>query len=426
MSARYALYYAPAPHTAAWRAGSHWLGRCAASGEALEQPMLDGIDPPDLRALTAAPRRYGFHATLKAPFRLARGATLDELTAELDDFCRARQAFDLPRLRIEPLDDFVALAPESAASRAHALCDECVTHFDRFRAPLTDEEHARRRRVPLSRRQDEHLKRWGYPWVLDEFRLHFSLTGPLGAACDGPPGDSLAAHASPFARKIRNGAEAALAAALRAPMRFDAICVFEQESAGADFRIVHRAPLAGHGRLVYVVGPSGTGKDSLLAWVRERVAPEAGVVFARRTITRAAHTGDENHIPVSATQFELKRAQGAFAMCWRANGHSYGIGNEILDWLDRGSTVVVNGSREYLPEARALFPFAEVVHVTAPAELLRERLVARGREAPDEAEARLARNERSFDLERVTLTLSNAGPLEDSGARMLGFLLSRR
>jgi ribose 1,5-bisphosphokinase len=414
VSARYALYYAPAPWTIGWRLGSQWLGRCAASSETLKQPVLDAVDPTDLFVLTAAPRRYGFHATLKAPFRLAPGMTLGSLTAELDAFCRAQPAFILPRLRIAPVDDFLALVPEAPDSRVHALCADCVTRFDRYRAPLSEEELASRRRIPLSERQDAYLKRWGYPWVLEEFRLHFSLTGPLGA------------HGEPLVRRIRKGAEEVFAPVLCEPMRFDAISVYEEVSPGAHLRIVHRAPLAGRGRLVYVVGPSGTGKDSVLAWVRDRVPHAAGVVFARRTITRTAHADGEDHIPAGAAEFESRRAQGAFAMCWRANGHFYGVGKEILGWLDRGQTVVVNGSREHLPEARALFPSVEVVHVTAPSELLRSRLAARGRESADDVAARLTRNGRSFELGRVSLTLSNTGPLAASGARLLEFLLSDR
>lgn len=144
-----------------------------------------------------------------------------------------------------------------------------------------------------------------------------------------------------------------------------------------------------NGRLLYVVGPSGSGKDSLIDYARPR-AP-ANVAFARRTITRLASAGGEQHIAVTPHDFEELLASGAFAMHWRANGLSYGIGREIVDWLAQGRTVVVSGSRAYLPQALAAFPHLQVVSITASAETLRARLVARSRESAAEIEARLAR-----------------------------------
>src|SRR6185369_620250 len=119
------------------------------------------------------------------------------------------------------------------------------------------------------------------------------------------------------------------------------------------------------GRLVYVVGASGVGKDALLNYARANLAPNAEVRFAQRWITRPATAGGEDHRPLSAEQFALMEAAGRFAMAWRANGNAYGIDSEICAWLAQGQTVVVSGSREYLPQALRDFPQLVLVNVTA-------------------------------------------------------------
>jgi len=189
-------------------------------------------------------------------------------------------------------------------------------------------------------------------------------------------------------------------------------------TAGAAFRLAHRALSSARGRLIYLAGPSGSGKDSLLAWLRGRKLP--GVVFARRIITRPAISGGEQHAAVAPTQFDHMLERGEFAMHWRSNGCSYGIGCEILESLQHGGTVVVNGSREYLAQARTLFPALEFVHVTAPTEFLRSRLAARGREAPNEIEQRLARHPRAI---APCLQIVNDGPLERAGEALLAYIL---
>jgi ribose 1,5-bisphosphokinase len=191
-------------------------------------------------------------------------------------------------------------------------------------------------------------------------------------------------------------------------------------TAGAGFRLAHRAPPSARGRLIYLAGPSGAGKDSLLAWLRGRKLP--GVVFAKRTITRPAALDGEQHAAVTPAQFNRMLERGEFAMHWRSNGHAYGIGCEILESLQHGDTVVVNGSREYLPQARALIPALEFVRITAPAEALRARLAARGREAPGEVEQRLARHPGAT---APCLEIVNDGALERAGEALLAYILSR-
>jgi ribose 1,5-bisphosphokinase len=415
MTARYALYFAPHADLEWWQFGSHWLGRCAATGRELPQPDIGGVERAVFAALTAEPRRYGFHATLKPPFRLSRGAQLPDLVLALDRLCSAQASFCLPPLEVAELGGFLALLPSSRAPRIEALAAACLRGMDRFRAPMSAAELARRRRSPLSAREDELLRRWGYPYVLDRFRFHFSLTGSLREA--GP--DVVAA--------LRRTAAEAAARRAAEPLLVDSVCIFEEPASGADLRIVHRSRFAHHGRLVYMVGPSGAGKDSLLEWVRSRLPGAAGVRLARRTITRPADAGGESHLEATEEQFEDRLARGEFALHWRANGHRYGIGREIEAWLAAGATVVVNGSREHLPIARARFPHLEAVHVTAPEAVLQTRLERRGREKLGEAAGRLARNSHlSQAIHSAALLLVNDGPIEVAGERLAEFVAGGR
>jgi ribose 1,5-bisphosphokinase len=150
---------------------------------------------------------------------------------------------------------------------------------------------------------------------------------------------------------------------------------------------------SGKGRLVFLMGPSGSGKDSLIEAARRQLV-EAGVEIARRVITRSAEAKGEAARSVTDEQFEALRVQGAFAMHWRANGLDYGIPLQVEQWLAAGSVVLVNGSRAYLAQARRRYPDLLAVLIEVNPEVLRQRLLARGRETLDEVEQRLARNAR--------------------------------
>ena len=152
-----------------------WLGRSAA-GQPLMQGVPAGWTRAELDAITASARRYGFHATLKAPFRLTEGRTPAELYAALAGFAASHVGALVPRLSLSCLSGFYALVPGAEAAGLHALADEVVTEFDAFRAPATEAEIARRRPELLTPRQRELLKAWGYPYVLDEFFFHLTLT----------------------------------------------------------------------------------------------------------------------------------------------------------------------------------------------------------------------------------------------------------
>ncbi|MDA7085998.1 phosphonate metabolism protein/1,5-bisphosphokinase (PRPP-forming) PhnN [Pseudomonas sp. SA3-5] len=145
------------------------------------------------------------------------------------------------------------------------------------------------------------------------------------------------------------------------------------------------------GRLIYLMGPSGSGKDSLLNAVRERLAAR-DCQIARRVITRSAEAVGEDAVVVGLADFERQEADGAFAMSWRANDLAYGIPRQIDEWLAAGQDVLVNGSRAYLGRARQCYPGLIGVVLTVDIDVLRERLLARGRETPEQIEQRLARN----------------------------------
>ncbi|HEE9762458.1 phosphonate metabolism protein/1,5-bisphosphokinase (PRPP-forming) PhnN [Pseudomonas putida] len=179
---------------------------------------------------------------------------------------------------------------------------------------------------------------------------------------------------------------------------------------------------SGTGRLIFLVGPSGSGKDSLIDASREQLAL-AGVEIARRVITRSAEAKGEAAQGVTPEQFDTLRAQGAFAMHWRANGLDYGIPRQVDQWLAAGRAVLVNGSRAYLPEARQRYPDLLAVLVEVKPEVLRQRLLARGRETAEEVEQRLARSARlQASADPSVHVLDNSSTLEAAVAAFVSLL----
>jgi putative phosphonate metabolism protein len=178
-TARFAVYYAPSHESAWWRAGSVWLGRDAQSGEACVPPQPQGLTRP-LMELTEAPRRYGWHGTLVAPFRLADGMTQDDLLAATRAWAFTQQAFCLP-VQAAPLGDFVALRPADQQGEAsmRALAASALQTLDALRARPSAADLARRLAAPLSEPQRALLVKWGYPYVFDEFRFHMTLSSSL-------------------------------------------------------------------------------------------------------------------------------------------------------------------------------------------------------------------------------------------------------
>ncbi|WP_341523699.1 phosphonate metabolism protein/1,5-bisphosphokinase (PRPP-forming) PhnN [Pseudomonas sp. G.S.17] len=176
------------------------------------------------------------------------------------------------------------------------------------------------------------------------------------------------------------------------------------------------------GRLIYLIGPSGSGKDSLLDAARDELA-RRGCRIVRRVITRSAEAVGEAAQAVSVEQFTAMQAQGEFALSWQANGLHYGIPKEIDEWLAQGSDVLINGSRGYLPQARQRYPDLLAVLLTVSEQALRQRLLARGRESAAEIDARLRRNaEFSGDVQASApgvFVLDNSGALEHSVEQLI-------
>ncbi|TDF77728.1 phosphonate metabolism protein/1,5-bisphosphokinase (PRPP-forming) PhnN [Pseudomonas sp. H9] len=186
-----------------------------------------------------------------------------------------------------------------------------------------------------------------------------------------------------------------------------------------DARTARRTVLPG--RLVYLMGPSGAGKDSLIDAARPALQAH-NVAVARRVITRSAEAKGEDALGVSHERFEQMCAAGEFALHWQANGLSYGIPVQIDRWLEQGRTVLINGSRGYLPLARQRYPDLLPVLLSVEPQVLRQRLLARGRESLDDIEKRLARSQQLSLPEQGIFLLDNSTRLEDAVARLLDLL----
>ena len=177
--------------------------------------------------ITGSPRHYGFHATLKAPFRLAEGKALEGLLNAVERFAAARRWVEGPTLCVDALGEFLALVPSAPDSRLDALAADCVQAFEPFRAPLSPAELTRRRAARLSPRQDCYLEEWGYPYVMEEFRFHMTLTQRLPAPERAHWKAVLEAHFATIADR---------------PLVLDGISVFVQDSLESPFRHLARFP----------------------------------------------------------------------------------------------------------------------------------------------------------------------------------------
>ncbi len=227
MPERYAIYYAPGPQEPLARQAARWLGR-SADGDGSVEPAAVGIDPLHLRGVTRSPRRYGFHATLKAPMGLRPPATRDKLVEALGYFAAARHRVAVGPVRVAVVDGFLAIVPVAQPPALTALVQGIVAAFDPFRLPLTPAQREARIEAGLTPRQIELLDRWGYPFVEEEFRFHMTLTDRLVAT------DRLAVIAA---------AEAWFTPALPQKLWLDRIALFHEPEAGAPFRRIADFPL---------------------------------------------------------------------------------------------------------------------------------------------------------------------------------------
>jgi len=227
-TARFGVYFSPAPGTLLHEMGSRWLGRDAVSGESLDPGLCEDMSREFWCTATESPRRYGFHATLKPPFRLAEGFCFADLQAALREFAAAHDRFEAPPLMVNRLGHFLALTLVEPSDTFRAVADDCVREFDKFRATVTDEELQQRLHNGLSQREREHILRWGYPYVFDTWKFHMSLTGSLAAR-----------DLSVFEEHLRERFSAVTSQ--RVPV--GSICIFHEPEPGAPFRVVDCVPL---------------------------------------------------------------------------------------------------------------------------------------------------------------------------------------
>ncbi len=173
-------------------------------------------------------------------------------------------------------------------------------------------------------------------------------------------------------------------------------------------------------QLIYIVGASGVGKDSLMHYARQRINGSARVLFAHRYITRPVIGTSENHIVLTPEEFQLRKTGGLFALDWESHNLYYGIGREINDWMISGYHVVVNGSRQYLPVAKERYPHLAAIVIEADPEIILQRLQNRGREQAADIADRVKRQP-PLDKDGL-IRISNNGFLEAAGETLVGVL----
>ena len=224
--ARYALYMVPEGEF--YRKGADWLGWDSALGQPAVQPALGGL-PQAASTITATPRKYGLHATIKPPFRLAPGRNAENLDAAARSFCAGLAPVIIPRLDIRRLGGFIAAVPAQPQAALQQLAAETVATLDPFRAALTEAELARRRKSRLTPRQEALLTQWGYPYVMAEFRFHITLSGALPQPEADSTCEVLAAHFAPV---------------LPEPFVIDSLCLMGEDADGL-FHLIHRYRFSG-------------------------------------------------------------------------------------------------------------------------------------------------------------------------------------
>jgi len=225
---RYAIYFVPAAGSRLYRFGSRLIGYDCYTGETIP-PHQDDALPDDWTALTRTPRRYGFHATLKAPFALAEGCSEAALREAFAAFCAKPRETASVALALRTIDDFAALVPSEACDTLAKLAAACTTCFDGFHAAPTPDELRRRKPEMLTTRQGEHLANWGYPYVFEDYRCHMTLSGSL-------PRERIAHILESLDRLFHR--------ACLGKTHIDGIALLRQDCAEASFRVMDRLPLA--------------------------------------------------------------------------------------------------------------------------------------------------------------------------------------
>jgi hypothetical protein len=225
---RHAAYFAPALNSQAWDLGSQWLGRCARNSTPLDPPRFKNISSELFDNLTSTPRLYGWHATLKAPFELNKNSSLEELRTAFKQLAHnTEEAFHLP-LKLLEFGDFLALVPSQPSPELQKFAAQCVQELHSFALPLSESELQRRTGAGLTARQKELLKEWGYPFVMDQFQFHLTLSGSLKHVDHQVKEDLKTAAQSWFAPLLENG------------LFVDSVSWFTQDQKNGNFRWVER------------------------------------------------------------------------------------------------------------------------------------------------------------------------------------------
>jgi len=227
---RYAIYFVPAPDTALYRFGAAALGYDCFTGADIAPPDALPVDAGASRELTREPRRYGFHATLKAPFRLAARRTEAELIGEFVEFSATIDSAPAIEPAICLLQHFVAIVPVTVGAGLDRLAASCVEHFDGFRAPLTSADRSRRLAAHLTARQIGYVERWGYPYVFEDFRFHMTLTGALSAD-----------RQEPMLAYLQDGLACSHG---DDPIKIDRLALLRQDNPGARFVVLARSAIS--------------------------------------------------------------------------------------------------------------------------------------------------------------------------------------
>ncbi|WP_434732866.1 DUF1045 domain-containing protein [Rhizobium sp. YTUHZ044] len=225
---RYAICFTPSASDPLSLVAANWLGRNVFSGDMVEPPAVRGLGIHEIAFYTAVPRRYGFHGVLKAPFHLSAGTSESQLLRDLMRFAGTYAPFQIPRLEIARLGSFYSLMPSAPCEPIQYLASAIVQEFDRFRAPLSEADIERSDPDGLSAAQFANLHRWGNPYVMEEFRFHMPVTGPINAI-DMP-------RIEPVLRTI-------FEPVLREPVMVSNVALMIEEGTGGPFRVHSLHPM---------------------------------------------------------------------------------------------------------------------------------------------------------------------------------------
>lgn len=223
MYKRFAIYFCPEPDTALEEFGRSWLGWDLDKGTTADHPEIAGFD---IREVTQRPRKYGFHGTLKAPFRLAEGKTIDDLQTAASALAATVTAFTIPKLHVAKIGKFLAITEAEPCQPLRDMAGKMVSELEPFRAPLTEADLERRRKSNLSEAQDALLVRWGYPYVFDQFQFHLTLSGPLDENLQ---------------RTVKTEAEKQAASAIGNPYRCASVSICAEREDGSFIRLSRHA-----------------------------------------------------------------------------------------------------------------------------------------------------------------------------------------